>query len=73
MINLPGWKGKENMITDKLVVTLFGFIFIMGIIGLLIPTSDDPFMIAGKVFIGIMLIMVVVVVVAYMIWELWER
>jgi len=61
------------MITDKMVVILFGFMFIMGIIGLLIPTSADPFMVAGKIFLGIMLIVAVVVAVTYMILELRER
>lgn len=57
------------MITDKMVVILFGFMFIMGIIGLLIPTSADPFMVAGKIFLGIMLILAVVVVVACIVWN----
>lgn len=64
---------KGNMLTDKMVVILFGFIFIMGIIGLLIPTSADPFMVAGKIFLGIMLIVAAVVAVACIVWKLREE
>lgn len=64
---------KGNMLTDKMVVILFGFMFIMGIIGLLIPTPADPFMVAGKIFLGIMLIVAVVVVVACIVWKLREE
>lgn len=60
------------MITDKMVTILFGFIFIMGIIGLLIPTSTDPFMVAGKIFLGIILISIGIVSILFIIYELKE-
>lgn len=57
---------------NKLVVVMMIFVFIMGIVCLLIPTSPDPFMAIMKIFIAVLLFAFAILVLPYMISRLKE-